>query len=976
MKQLNISHFSKKVFIFSLVFALANVGIISLRVLSADNSGQQQEVTPVVRITGADSAELQSAFEDAYLEASDKQSLYSGSSLRTGISGSAQIEIGNNLIRLNENTEVKVLESYLGAYSNFENKLPRLSLELVSGSIWIDAFDLIEVKTPRVVSRFDRSVGSVNYLNGSNKIIALTNDVDIELLNESGVSLSRYNLPLQNQVSFFDAQLVDLYSSLKPSKLRKELKMTTVPQDVLDNPWVQANIEKIAEKDQAFSDQFIYSSASYTLKKQLYGLQSLFNFTDSNASTLLSEQLELNLFYLLGEVDSSNDLELTTQLIDEIDSLLATWPEDDVENDLLLKALDYVESASFGSPQYQLRDYLIDQISASKGGSVYRIYLTDFRKFLLSQELERGLSVLRRWEKAWKTPSIESDFLEYERQSQILNHTILSLSDQVNIAVLNHFDTTGLNRIELSQDPSETRFEVTQERLEIASRLIADYRYSLAKQYLRQSYLGLDISESDEGTPSSEIFLEKGRLLAQRIEYAENVLNGAAKAIDETKFREYFQARTEEEQLSSNLESFLEIESSTPSQEVDTVDLFVKMTDRFIQAGVALDLSQVVLMSGSDSIYSIKAARLNQRDSEGRLISFDATYDARLDALSDVSFGDQSYKGPFLLEDLILLLTSEDLSQSVLHQNSVDVGTLLSTDQEQAEATREQALAQDLAIKLAVSQLLEQSVVVQNVKDDIKVTDPLNLDKFRVENALLLQGDAPALEISFNFYSSISRVTEVRSSDGVLLLSDVAIEELQSSISERLNDLENEIELVANFSVFALQNELEISDENIIYTPEGYLLLNDLKLLTIDQSVSGLYDFESDQFLTVSNPLASAENIALKAYFKQLTNAYVKSLLEVAGLDISSRQIESAYPFRDIILRNVEVDGVSFDFTFDPLDGRIDEVSYLEGQETILVEELLLSLDDLKSFAESLVLESEENTEESVEVLSDNADSL
>ncbi len=963
MKQTLISHFSKKVLIFSLLFVLANVGLISLRLFSAEGSASQNGVTPTLKMSDSDKVELLTTYESDYVQAKDGQSLYSGSVLRTPVLGSAQIELGGNLIRLDENTEIKILSNQLEAYSIFENNFPRLSIELVRGALWVDAFDLIEVKSPRQVAHFKRAIGLVSYLDSSNRVVSLTNDVDIQLLDENQALLARYNLPLHNQVSFLDAQLVDLYKSLKPSKLKKELKMTTVPQEILDNPWVQANILSTLSKLNDFSDEFIHSSVSYNLSKKWYGLQSLLNFRESSSADLIEKRLSLNLFYFLGQANASRDLELANQLLDEIDLLISENDLNDASYRLLVDVLYLVEDAQIGEPRVILKDYLINNLYEKEGVDIFRIYLTDLRKFLLNKEVERSLSVLNKWEKIWSDSLIESNFSEYERQSQILNHTIMSLSDHVNIAILTYLDTTGVNRIEFSEDQDETRFEVTQERLGIASRLVADYRYSLAKQYLKQSYLSLDISNFDQETPSAKIFLENGRLLAQRIEYAENVLDGAARAIDETKFREYFQARTEEEQLSSNLETFLEIETTEEVEVLDVASLLIKMTDRFIQAGVALDLSKVVLVDGSDSKYIIEAARLNQRDSSGRLITFNALYDVQLDALTDVSFGQEFYKGPFILEDLILLLTNEGDIQAALHQDVVEVGDLLSTDQENSEASRGQALAQDLAIKLAVNQLAEFSVVVQNVKDDIKVIDSLNLDKFSIKGALLMREDDVPLEIDFNFYSSIAKVTDVRSSEGVLLLPEVSAEDLAGEITSRLDDLENEIELVADFSVFALQNELEILDENIIYTPEGYLVLNDLTLLTINQSVTGLYDPISGEFLSVSNPFAAAENIALKAYFKQLANSYVKALLLDSGLVISSRQIESAYPFRDIVLRSVEVGNVSFDLTFDPLSGHVDEVSYLDGSESILVEGRM-SLDELKVFEESLVVASDETSAE------------
>jgi len=102
-------------------------------------------------------------------------------------------------------------------------------------------------------------------------------------------------------------------------------------------------------------------------------------------------------------------------------------------------------------------------------------------------------------------------------------------------------------RLDASPGDEEVRFAVTEERLEISSALVSAYRYLAAKQYLKTSYESLGVDKLDTKLASVKIFLEYAKLLAQRIEYAEDMMHGAAVSIDEDEFRDYMSQKSRDE---------------------------------------------------------------------------------------------------------------------------------------------------------------------------------------------------------------------------------------------------------------------------------------------------------------------------------------------------------------------------------------------------------------------------------------------
>ncbi len=943
-------YFSGKVLFLSIIFILANLGVIYLKSVASDRP-VLQSVSPILVFDAGQEIELKSPYDTDFSIAESGQEIYSGTQIRTDEGEFVELKLGENLIRLDELTTVTLVENNFASQNSFASRIPRLSFKLESGGMWVDAFDFIDVSTPRTTVELVHSVGLLTYADPINRLMVVTGDSNLILKNDEGEALSEFVVPIGNQVTFTDSQITGIYGALKPSKLRKELKMTPISREILEDEWVKSAANDYIAEREAYLGQLINSDLSYKAGSGYLKFISALSFVPEARRNIANAQIRNMLRYILGALQDTGDLQTAGEVIAELETKIDERFNDPIVKVMLSKTLFSIENASFPSPGFLLKEVLMKRIQTYEGPGVFRIYLTDLRRLLLDQEIDKAESIAGKWKEKWTADLIENNLDEYSRQSQILNHTIQSHVSRVSIDLLDIFDLTGMDRITFNDDTEETRFEVTQERLQIAAALVSSYRYTLAKQYLKNSYISLNIEGLDESMPSTVIFLETGRLLAQRIEYAQTVLRGTATPIDESRFREFFQAKTRDEALSSDLKIFFDLEQAE-AQIIPDVQApgVMEVVNRFKKARVNLSTADINLKVASGFYYDVVNARLAQRGPNNQTIVFSATYDYTTDSVTDVVTAEKTYIGSFILEDLVkLLVQGEDfISQTYQPTDEDSELDFLITDKEKSEALKGQALAQDLARKLAVSQLDEVGVVIPDVKSNIGILDPVNLDKFEITNALVLRVEEEGtVAINFNYYSALGKAMSVTSPGGVLLLTEVPIKDLASESLARVLELEKEVQTVADFMSFTLQNELTIDPENLIYTQNGMLLLTDLKIKTLGLEVTGLYDSATGDFLSVSHDLLTSQNIGLKEYFGKLAENFIVSYMGEKGITINAGQIDSKYPFKIIKLTGVIIGQESFSFILDISSGSISDVTKAGTDGKLEIG----SLDGLKAYA-------------------------
>lgn len=907
--------FSRKVLLVSLIFLLANLGIYGLKYIVNQPETLRSVAPKLVSARIAD-IEVKSPYDENYQEARDGQEVYSGTSIRTGEAEFAELVLESNAIRLDEQTEIKLIKNNFPEDGPFIPDKPRLELELMSGSIWVNALDLIQIRSPRSVIRLENSVGIVTYSPPINRLMVVTGAADLELLSEAGEHLSDFVVPLHNQVTFVDNQVTETYAALKSSKLKKELKMTPISEEVLKDEWVRRNANEFEEAREAFKESLITSDLAYKIRSGYQTVLSYIAFIPEARRNLAVERAKTILAYLLGAVQENGDLDKGTEILTDFKKVVDPRKNDPKMADLIVETLFGIEYTRCGTPAYLLKEYLIDEVLAREGPTVFDIYLTDIRRAFFEKDVQATEIVSAKWRDAWKANLTEANLAEFDRQAQILNHTILSYIDVVTPAVLDIFDESGEMKMAYVKDLEEARFEVISDRMQIAASLISKYQYLAAKQYLKKSYLSLDIENLSTQLASTKIFLETGKLLAQRIEYAEDVLHGAAEPIDETKFSDYFQTLKRDEALSADLSKFFELDEEEVVVETGfKPPTAAQVAERFLEARINVNYADISHQPTSGFYYTVVNARLIDRGDSGEGLSFDATYDYVSNSVTDVVTGEKTYKGSYTLNDIVTLLKKGGELESRIPTPKVEEGIeLLITDQEKIEALEGQAIAQDVARQLAYNQLQEQGIVIPAAKD-IEILDKLNLNKFSIKNALVPRpGYEEAISISFEYHSGTGEAINVLNESGVTLLDRVKIDELVEKVLEKVLQLEKELETINDFINFAKQNSLYINVEDIAYMSDGRLILKNLELLSLELKVSGIYDPETKKFTSVTHSLLSSQDIDLKEYFKLLADQYIISFMRQEGYQITAAQIDSRYPFDKIKLNNVNLEGYLFSF--------------------------------------------------------------
>ncbi|MFH0838087.1 MAG: hypothetical protein V1880_02380, partial [Patescibacteria group bacterium] len=749
------SQFSRNIVLVSLIFFLASLGVYGLKYLGGQPSALGPVAPKLISATIED-IEVRSAYDETYRAAQKDEEVFSGTYIKTGQAEFAELVLDSNTVRLDEQTEILLVKNNYFENGPFVPDKPRLEIELLAGSIWVNAFDLIEVRTPHSIADLQHNVGILTYSAPINRLMVVTGSVRLRLLKENGETLSDFSVPLHNQVTFVDQQITEAYAALKPSKLKKELKMTPISDEILADEWVRRNANDFEMVQAEFSNSLITSKMAYNIRSGFQKMLAYITFIPGARRNLDIEQAKTMLAYLLGAVQESGDLGEAAKVIEKFEALVNRRQSDQKINNLIINTLYSIEYSRSGTPAYLLKEDLINQVLGKEGPHVLDIYLTDLRRALYEQDIQTAETMAEKWLDAWKNTLTEADIGEFDRQSGILNHTILSYIDSVTSPVLDAFDESGTMKMTYAGDLEEARFEVISDRLQIAASLFSSYRYMLAKQYLKSSYVSLGIESLSPDLSSTQIFLENGKLLAQRIEYAENVLHGAAQSIDETKFRDYFKTVQRDQALSEDLRKFFELDKKDITVESKAeAPTASQVAERFLDARINVNYADISLKPSGGFYFKIENARLIDRGPKNELLSFDATYDFVSNSVTDVVANGRSYKGSFRLNDIVTALKKGGSLEPLIPAPRVEEGIeLLITDREKIEAQEGQAIAQDVARQLAYNQLNAYGIVIPEAKVDIVILDALNLNRFEIKNALIIRPDQKeAIKISFEYYA-------------------------------------------------------------------------------------------------------------------------------------------------------------------------------------------------------------------------------
>ncbi|MDH5597346.1 MAG: hypothetical protein OEY44_04520, partial [Candidatus Peregrinibacteria bacterium] len=310
-------HFSKKILLLSLIFLLANLGIYALRSLAPVVSDLDQ-VSPVLRGAKVSEVSIKGPYDEDFRPGVPGETVYTGTLIETGDGEFAQLNLGKNNLRLDEKTIIEFTENNHSAGSEF----PRLVFTLQKGSVWVSADDSIRIETPQSSAVLRHGAAIVTRQDPLHRLMVISGDADLILWDDSGNEVADFVVPLHNQVTFVAPQITEVYAALKPSKLRKELKMSPLPTEILEDEWVKSNVADFMETREEFDSKLIYSGLAYNIRAGAQKMGSFVTFIPEAKRNLEIGRIETKLHYLLGGIDENRDIAKAKKIIASLKKLL------------------------------------------------------------------------------------------------------------------------------------------------------------------------------------------------------------------------------------------------------------------------------------------------------------------------------------------------------------------------------------------------------------------------------------------------------------------------------------------------------------------------------------------------------------------------------------------------------------------------------------------------------------------------------
>jgi hypothetical protein len=930
-------HFSKKILILSLLFLAVNIALYGL-FLYQKNSEMFHEVAPVFVFSGKQDIKIKTPFDSDFASAKSGQALIAGSRVTTGDASYAEIQLDKNVLRLDQNTDIQLTES------NFQqNGAPRLVFQLYAGGVWVNAFDPIIITTEQSQARFAHTVGLYTYAKPLNRIFSVLGDIDLTLFGENGDSLAKFIIPLKNQATYVNSQLIPDYAKLQYTKLKKELKISPISQSILDDEWIKNNTEDEMARLQSQSD-YIFSSAEYDFDSQYYSFRAMFSLIPEKKQLEKLNLAATKLKYLLGGIDAANDNDQAKIILGEFDALAGELSGDPLFEDLVQNQFYIIRNVRTDTPAYlvkeDLRNYLLTKY---KDPELLRTYLEDIDFLLRVGEVSQAEKVADIWLKQWK-PGFKKDHSdEFDQQSRIYHSTLLAYIGKITFKFLDILDQTGDYRIQNAKSPDDVLFEVATERLDISKYLVAAYRYSDAKTYLKTSYSNLKLSESTTSVAARDLFIQDAALLADRIAFAETSLKGSATSIDEAQFRDYLATQERDKSLAERFTNFLQ-ENQAAATDQPVYPTVSDVSHEFATNGIVVLEEDIAKDSDPDNHFEfdIKKAVFTDRASDGSLITFTARFNYPNKAVYNVVLNGKALKGNFTIGDFVRVVQSG--GQDIKTPNTPSGETIKLTDftnlQDSQDAQRSQIIAQDLAAQLVIKELEQYNILIPSTQQ-VVVTNPATLTEFQVTDVYIQQGadQREQLQISFDYNSLTKIASNITLLDGLAVTfpDEVAIDQLISVVTGIVSSKEKEFEEAKNVTseLDNLGLVLQGADLSFIGTDFNQISFNSIRFKAMPIEFKGQYDRQSKTFISASNPLLTSNNISVSDYMAQLAELWTIDYLGKQGIHITSDNIATPLPADKVDITKYARGSKVLNFTYDVNSNNLTDIS-LEGVSTVV----------------------------------------
>lgn len=930
LENLPLAHFSKKILFFSFLFLALNFAFFTL-FFYGQGRPSYRVVSPQLIFAGHQKVTLKTTFDSDFMPATSDQVIRSGTEIKTGPESFAELKLEGNTLRLDQNTHITLDEN------RFENPSflvrpedPRLSFTINSGSVWLSAHEGLLIRTPLSQVTFAHAVGSVTYASPMNRVMVVTGGADLALKNQNGDVMTRYFIPFRHQVAFVDSQITKSYARLQASKLKKELKLAPLSEALLEDDWIRRN----QDQDLSFlaSEKKAKSYFAYRFLDSTFSALHRLAFLPEAKRQFRLARLENHLQFLLSSRGDETEADV---LLQKMDSFTRDLEKDPEFFSLFAREFYRMGTVPFDSTAFRIKEKFRMAILQKEENPLFlRTYLGDIAWDLREGKTEAVLSQLELWRKTWEAQGMAKHFQEFENQSRLVHSLLLAYPEAVPSGFLDFLNPLAEFREVASPDKKETLFLIAEERLELASALIANAHYRVAKAYLQAGYFILQKKEFEAEESARDVMLERVELLNERIAFAEEELHSAAEPIDEIKFRDYLERKVRDETLSLSLQSFLE----SPKEETLTPPPFEKVMERFAEARISVIAEDLEGNPDSPFEFIVKSARLFDRGSETSSIFFTAIYDYRTNAVHEIKVSDKLFKGNFELKDLVTVLTE---SEERVPKKPTSLSLLMDFDpslfaETNDDANRAQMQAQDLARQVVLEAFKKAGIEL--ALNSIDLLNFSTLDQFKINEVQLKnpQNLKQTVSLTFDFNLSTKKVTGARLlQKDTPLPASVPLDELSSVVFATLNGVEQKKNLLEAVSKELKSKGLLISQDKLQVETGERLRFTGLSVPNLPLEVSGIYDHATQRFAEVSHELLQKTDASIEDYFNELARLFTLSYLEGKGIEVPPEQLFLSFPFDKIAVKNFTAGKSLLDFEVNLKAGRLEKI-LIQGSDSPL----------------------------------------
>lgn len=760
-----IPHFSKKILFFSVIFVLVNAAWFALTFSARINSPALKPLAPKLSFTLSQDVQVKSVFDTEWVMAKSGQELYRGGRVKTGDQSFAEISFDGSAIKLDQNTEIELA----GSFYDFS---------VISGVVWVSSVDTVTLKTPFVHIILDQSAARYQYDKHVHKLDILSGGADLVLLDTNGDKLSDFFVPLGKSASFFDSQISPVYAKLELSKLKKELRITNIAPDLLDEKWARrgsGHIKPVAENASGFFQLL------HLFQDKLDTLKVWVSFFPGSRHRMQIQRIRHQLAYLESDPDAFKP--------EQFEIMAKPLYGDPELSALFGMEWKRISLIPYNSPGFALKQMLRSYLAKESGASFFRTYLVDMEQSIRRNESDTLKPQIGLWLKQWDADLLASQYDEFERQCSMLFGLFSAYPDFLTPDILAVFESAEKFRLAAANNRTESLLTILDEQLDLVTALADNGNTALAKQYLKSTYDQFT-KEQISALPSSasELFLHRAELAAGRIDFFEKATHGAAGHADEAAFQAFLEQRSRDKALSSTLQSFLDEKPETDGLSV-SAPLPQDVVQRFSEARILINKEDIASAPDSPFEFNVQNARLLDRAPDGSLLVFSAHYDYQTNGVEGIKLGSKPFRGNFELKDLVALLTEvpaiKPKPETPLFQD------LLSDEKEETKL-RAQRMAQDLALQLAMESI-ERNGITLSRPDQISIIDSSDTNRFQIKEADIanVQVFGREVQASFEFNLSTKTVSRVSVTGRTLNLpAQVPIANFTKTLQEALYSAE------------------------------------------------------------------------------------------------------------------------------------------------------------------------------------------